>query len=299
MIALMTSTIGNYTGNVNGLFTGRSSAGARSYYRPMDLPKILARIERRLAAVELSADAASKLAGKPDAIRNLARAVKRDDRQGVSTATLNALAPVLKTTSIWLLAEAGPESTEPETEDTQSATMEVADDPARVDLARRPMVRAKYAGKVEAGPYRPIEEFEDDPDRETQWEPRDRDFPSADLFVFDVVGDSMNALQPRPILSGDQVIGVDFESLQGNLVLRDGMVVVVEQTLDGGHHVERSVKQVEIYEDRIEFCPRSHSARYKPIVVPRTIFTDASEEDGRQVRVLAVVRRISNEVPLS
>lgn len=68
----------------------------------MDLKKVLSRIERRLKAVNLSASAASKRAKKPDAIRNIQRAVKSGDRQGVSTATLTALAPVLHTTLPWL-----------------------------------------------------------------------------------------------------------------------------------------------------------------------------------------------------
>lgn len=61
-------------------------------------------MERRLAALKLSASFASKQAGlSEDAIRNLRRAVEKDERQGVSTATILALAPVLKTTASWLL----------------------------------------------------------------------------------------------------------------------------------------------------------------------------------------------------
>lgn len=69
----------------------------------MELEEILARIEARLKAVGISADRASKMAGKPDAIRNLRRAVKSGDRSGVSTATIAALAGPLQTTPAWLL----------------------------------------------------------------------------------------------------------------------------------------------------------------------------------------------------
>lgn len=69
----------------------------------MELTGILYRIEQRLEVVELSADAASKAAGKPDAIRNIKRAIEKGDRNGVSTATLRALAQVLKTTPSWLM----------------------------------------------------------------------------------------------------------------------------------------------------------------------------------------------------
>lgn len=74
----------------------------------MDLKGILERVERRLAAVNLTANAASELAGKPDAIRNLKRAVK-DGGKGVNVGTISALAPVLETTTSWLLEATGDE----------------------------------------------------------------------------------------------------------------------------------------------------------------------------------------------
>lgn len=76
----------------------------------MKLKDILSRIERRLAATGLSADGASRLAGKPDAIRNMRRAVQAG-RGGVNTRTVEALAAVLGTTAVWLLNEEGAEST--------------------------------------------------------------------------------------------------------------------------------------------------------------------------------------------
>ena len=73
----------------------------------MELAGILMRIESRLIAVGLSATKASKLAGKPDAIRNIRRAVtqtgKEGRRRGISSATIHALAPVLQTTPEWIL----------------------------------------------------------------------------------------------------------------------------------------------------------------------------------------------------
>jgi SOS-response transcriptional repressor LexA len=70
------------------------------------LRAIYGRIRERLDDTGLSASAASRLAGlNPDAIRNIQRAVQsgRAGRVGVSTRTLAALAPVLGTTSAWLL----------------------------------------------------------------------------------------------------------------------------------------------------------------------------------------------------
>ncbi|MBO0732742.1 MAG: peptidase S24 [Methylocapsa sp.] len=76
----------------------------------MELDDVLTRIESRLQAVGLSAHAASLAAKRPDAIRNLKRAAKSHDRRGVTTETLIALAPVLKTTAAWLLEGTGEEA---------------------------------------------------------------------------------------------------------------------------------------------------------------------------------------------
>lgn len=73
----------------------------------MRLQDVLSRIESRLSALGLSAHAASLAAKKPDAIRNLRRAVQNGERRGVTTETLAALAPVLGTSAAWLLEGVG------------------------------------------------------------------------------------------------------------------------------------------------------------------------------------------------
>lgn len=66
------------------------------------LPEILARIDQRLADLKLSDNAASLRAGKPDAIRNARRAINSPNRQGITLATLEALAGALETNVSWL-----------------------------------------------------------------------------------------------------------------------------------------------------------------------------------------------------
>ncbi len=73
----------------------------------MSLKDVLSRVESRLAELHMSAHAASLAAKKPDAIRNLRRAVQNNDRRGITTETLAALAPVLQTTAAWLLEGVG------------------------------------------------------------------------------------------------------------------------------------------------------------------------------------------------
>lgn len=104
---LMQPCIGNPTASVNGYLTGNALVRLRSDYRTM-LQDVLDRVESRLRALGLTANGASKAAGlSGDAIRNLRRAAKDGERAGVSTRTINALAPVLKTNVDWLLNGTG------------------------------------------------------------------------------------------------------------------------------------------------------------------------------------------------
>ncbi|PYE89625.1 XRE family transcriptional regulator [Phyllobacterium leguminum] len=72
------------------------------------LNDVIERIDIRLKALGLSAQAASIKAGlSKDAIRNMQRAVQQKGRSGVSTRTITALAPVLETSVAWLLEGIG------------------------------------------------------------------------------------------------------------------------------------------------------------------------------------------------
>lgn len=74
------------------------------------LKDILDRIDKRLTAVGLAESKAAKLAGLSDsAIRNMRRAVREGKNQGASIKTIEALAPILNTSSAWLLEGTGSE----------------------------------------------------------------------------------------------------------------------------------------------------------------------------------------------
>lgn len=239
------------------------------------LKDVLDRIEERLGAVGLTAAAASKKAGlSVDAIRNIRRKVEAGDSgASVTASTLAALAPVLQTTVAYLAEGEGP------------------GDVIREALPyHQQMIPAVVAGRVAAGMFFEVDEL-DQTERERIWLPADPRYPNARMVVFDVEGTSMNDLRPRPILPGDRVVTLSFEDL--NVPVRDGMVVVVERTRDGGHTREWSVKQVEFYQDRIEFHPRSTDPRYKPIIVRH----GDDQDDGTEVRILAIVTQIMNSLP--
>jgi phage repressor protein C with HTH and peptisase S24 domain len=238
------------------------------------LKDVLFRIEERLVAVGLSAAAASTKAGLSiDAIRNIRRKVEAGQEAGVSSKTLERLAPVLQTT-VGYLAD--------------------GKDAGEREHSARPvqgqLVPAAVAGRVAAGLFFEVDDF-DQSERETVLLPPDPRYPNARQVVFDVEGSSMNDLKPRPILDGDRVVTLSFEDL--GIPLRDGMVVIVERTRDGGHTREWSVKQVEFYQDRIEFHPRSTDPKYKPIVVKH----EDNPDDGVQVQVLALVTQVLNTLP--
>ena len=153
-------------------------------------------------------------------------------------------------------------------------------------------VPARKAGVVAAGLFREVDEF-DQSEPEDISVPRDENFPNARQITFEVEGDSMNELRPRPILPGDTIVCTAYEDIAHRVVLRDGMVVVVQRERDGGQMREWSVKQIEIYEDRTEFHPRSSNPKHKPIVVNRQFDAD----DGVNVEVIAVVRMVMNAMP--
>jgi SOS-response transcriptional repressor LexA len=101
--------IGNNTYHVKAILPNAIRI-VYGYSTGMELEDVLARIESRLKALGISAHAASLAAKRPDAIRNLKRAVKNHDRRGITTETLMALAPVLKTSAAWLLEGIGEHS---------------------------------------------------------------------------------------------------------------------------------------------------------------------------------------------
>lgn len=68
-----------------------------------NLKNILARIEQRLTATGQSATAASKAASKPDAIRNIQRAVEEGGDGSPKLDTLLALAEQLEADPRWLI----------------------------------------------------------------------------------------------------------------------------------------------------------------------------------------------------
>lgn len=164
-------------------------------------------------------------------------------------------------------------------------------DPTSEGLTPTAITTVRVVGTVEAGTFREVDEFDQTEHLEIAV-PKDEKFPYARQMAFNVSGDSMNDLKPRPILSGDRAICVAYEDVADEATLRDGMVVVVERTRDGGHTREWSIKQIELYADKTVFAPRSTNPKHKPIIIER----DVEADDGTRVEVIALVRRIVNDL---
>ncbi|MCE4223437.1 hypothetical protein HCU64_06710 [Methylobacterium sp. C25] len=231
------------------------------------------RVLARLAALELGPVEAATKGGLE---RTFIRDITHKDKQTVTVRMMPRLAAALATTSAYLSGE--------------------IDDPAipsEAALEARPshgeMITVPKVGRVEAGEFREVLEF-DDSEREFLLEHVDEEFPRARMVAFEVVGDSMNRAEPA-IAPGSVVICVDFDDT--GLPLMDGMIVVLERTRNGGLTREWSVKEVVTFNDRNEFQPRSSSAKHETIVV-----RDKPDADnGVEVKVLGLVRRISTPVP--
>ncbi|WP_262027117.1 helix-turn-helix transcriptional regulator [Microvirga sp. Mcv34] len=142
------------------------------------------------------------------------------------------------------------------------------------------------AGSVAAGTFREVAEFFDEEPPKIS-APVDMKYPDARHMAFIIEGDSMNKAKP-PMFEGGYVLCVDYEDLENRVPLRDGMKVVIERTKDGGQLREWSVKEVELYEDRVEFHPRSDNPKHRAIVVPR----DFQPDDGTEVKILGLVRSV-------
>lgn len=167
----MPESIGLKTANVNGLKTDNRKISVRLFYRTMSTD-LLERIQDRLKAESLSESGAARAAGlSADAIRNLRRDLAAGKPRSMNAASIERLAPILKTTPQWLLTGEG----SPEADTSLSVTAV-------------PHISWVSAGRIEAP----------DVSAEIQDAPRlaIADLGPGDWIALDVVGDSMDRISP-------------------------------------------------------------------------------------------------------
>lgn len=161
-------------------------------------------------------------------------------------------------------------------------------EPAPAEPRRGHLLPVPIVGRTAAGVFREVVEFEES-EPEYVFEPEDEDFPKARRFALTVEGDSMNAADP-PMPDGARVICVDFE--QTGQPYTDGMVVVIQRLREGGHLREWSVKEIEVHDDEVWFCPRSTNPKHRPIKVP----LDPEADHWNSMEVMGLVRDVSMRV---
>jgi SOS-response transcriptional repressor LexA len=152
----------------------------------------------------------------------------------------------------------------------------------------KPTIKAPVVpivGKVEAGRFYPVDDEGQDEPQEMP-APRHHRFPQARHMAYEVVGDSMNKFG---IFPGDFLICVAWEDT--GYTLTDGLVLVIEQSRNGGHMRERTVKQVEIRGRDFALVPRSTNPAHKEIVLRAD-----GQDDGREVYVVGLVYHVSRPI---
>jgi hypothetical protein len=241
----------------------------------MELPKDRLKQVRAAAGYESPTDAANAF---PRDINKNTLISHENGNRPISRKAAEKYGELFGAKAGWILFGDGPG------EDTGAALSDVT-------LSRVGMTVGRVAGVVEAGAFREVDEFDQSEPIEIML-PRDEKFPNARQLVFDCAGDSMNDLRPRPIFPGDRLVCLAYEDI-GHIELRSGMVVIVQRSRDGGHFREWSVKQIEVFPDRAEFHPRSTNPKHKPIIVER----DDEADEGVTVEVIALVRRVMNDLP--
>jgi SOS-response transcriptional repressor LexA len=131
-------------------------------------------------------------------------------------------------------------------------------------------------GVVDAGAFREADMLAQ-VDPRTVPGPANTAYPHAAPMAWEARGDSMNEAK---IFDGTILLGVDFQ--QAGAVLTNDMVVVVQQNRGG--LIERSVKAVAVYPDRIEFQPRSSNPLHKPFV-----YENGGDDGVSEVTVLSII----------
>lgn len=131
-------------------------------------------------------------------------------------------------------------------------------------------------GVTHAGSFREPDELTQ-PSRHSVQGERSARYPNATPMAWDVCDDSMNQ---NKIFAGTTVMGVDFHEAGG--ILENDMIVVVERARGG--MIERSVKLVAVYPDRIEFQPKSSDPVHKSF-----IYNDGRSDEDTEIRVLTIV----------
>jgi transcriptional regulator with XRE-family HTH domain len=236
------------------------------------------RIKERLATLGLSQQSASMQASQKKngkANHRMVSAILSGVSNSPTAETLASLAQVFDCDVAYLIGE--------------TASLRIGG-PVR-ELPHNESVGIPIIGKVQANSFFQIDDFEGEVEQRVVSGPQHSKFPVAKHVAYEVSGDCMNALEPRPIFDGDTVLAVAWGDTGFDLM--DGMVVVVEQSKFSGQARERTLKQVEGRTGGVALCPRSHNKSHAEIFLARS-----AQDDGVEVRVVGLVYKVLSDVKL-
>ncbi len=230
------------------------------------LKDVLERIEKRLRTLGTTAQAASLSSGlSKDAIRNMRRAQDSEQR-GVNTRTLQALAPVLRTNTRWLLDGSGSED---------ALDSEVP--PNSVAVIDSAVAMIPVVGFVEAGAWREEEYFESLGLGEMPFPVTG--MPADSLYVLEVHGNSMDQIVP----TGTRVICAQLDAVEP----RDGDMVHVRRERAGLY--ESTLKKVHLTENGLELRTASNDPEWRMANGGQTVIRIDSDEADAEARIIGVV----------
>lgn len=124
-----------------------------------------------------------------------------------------------------------------------------------------PIVGLEVVSDVQAGNWLEVTTIDDPSEPEILPVARDPRFPRAQQYALRVRGDSMDQQFP----DGTYVTCVDF--WEAGVPLRDGLIVHVQRTRDGGQLVEVTVKAIERIDGKFWLAPRSSNPKWTRVPV--------------------------------
>lgn len=232
-------------------------------------PAVLARVEERLHALGMSANAAGRAAGAAHLIPNLKKG------SAASLDSLVKLAAVLETTPAYL-----------------AFGVEAADDmPTNVVRLPNfpPIATVPIIGEVAAGRWLAVDDAIDESPYDGIAVPPDPAHPIEHQFAAISKGTSINRVAPDGFILGC------VDVARARIKPKDGDLVVVEQSRDGGHTRERTAKRYHRTDEGVELWPDSDDPRWTtPITIRRN-----AEDESTTITVLGIVTWVHRPLDLS
>lgn len=156
-----------------------------------------------------------------------------------------------------------------------------------------PSGRLPYAGRVAAGDWLTVDDFNQDLADSTvpAFVPRHPDFPKLEQMAWRVVGSSMDL---AGILDGMWLVGASYADYVDRIgELDNGFFVVVERSRYQGAERELTVKEVQFARKGIRLIPRSSESRHKEFFVP---LDEEADPDKETIRILGVVLWVGRDL---